>query len=479
MSTDKIFTEISTMALDKTAIVEGNTVLTYRDFFRLINELSDFLIAQVQNKNYRIGLPRMSPSGLLLSYYACQKAGLTPVLVPFEDAERTDGAIAEGKIGTFLSDPIQKFQIQAVEKHKLAKPQLTIDEREAMVIFTSGTTSSKLKGVRLSHSGISNCCSYMNDLMDFSIDSVELIFAPLDHAYGFGRCHCTLIAGGTVILPHNLRSIGKIFELVDKHNCTALSAPPSVICSLLKAPNEKTSQLAKKIRHIQTGAMRFDTTFRDKLLRLLPETRVFLHYGLSEAMRVTLFELNSHPDKIHTEGLPSRNMDVCIFDGNRPLEKPNHEGLIAVKGANLCLGYLDETLWQEQLLNDYFVTSDRGVLDEDGYLIFKGRSDDVINANGILVHPDEIEKKILEVWPDLVISVVGLRDPSGVKDSIIVLCLQHGSSMDQEKLVFGLKNVDKNLIPQRIVEFETLPKTRTGKTNRKALAEAVTRHFSD
>jgi acyl-coenzyme A synthetase/AMP-(fatty) acid ligase len=103
----------------------------------------------------------------------------------------------------------------------------------------------------------------------------------------------------------------------------------------------------------------------------------------------------------------------------------------------------------------------------------------VINANGILVHPDEIEKKILEVWPDLVISVVGLRDPSGIKDSIIVLCLQHGSSMDQEKLVLGLKNVDKNLIPQRIVEFETLPKTRTGKTNRKALAEAVTRHFSD
>ena len=99
------------------------------------------------------------------------------------------------------------------------------------------------------------------------------------------------------------------------------------------------------------------------------------------------------------------------------------------------MGYLDEKLWRKQLIGDYFITSDTGVLDEDGYLVFKGRSDDVMNVNGVLIHPDEVEEKISNVWPELVFSVVGVLDPLGIKDCIIVLCLEKGHLITQEQLV--------------------------------------------
>jgi len=97
-------------------------------------------------------------------------------------------------------------------------------------------------------------------------------------------------------------------------------------------------------------------------LSAFPQTRIFLHYGLSEAMRVTLFEMNARPDKIHTEGLPSRGTEVRIFVDHKPVKRANVEGLIGIKGTNLCLGYLDEKLWKKQLVGDCFVSSDKGVI---------------------------------------------------------------------------------------------------------------------
>ena len=312
----------------------------------------------------------------------------------------------------------------------------------------------------------------MNDLMEVRQDIVELVAAPLDHAYGFGRCHSVLSIGGTVVLPQSLRSLNKLFGLVEKYNCNALSTPPSILSSWLRLPVEKINQISGRIRFIQTGAMRFDIASRRKLLEVFPTTRIFLHYGLSEAMRVTLFELNAYPNKIHTEGPPSRDTKICIFVDGHPIKSSNVEGLIGIQGANLCLGYLDEKLWKKQLIGDYFITSDTGVLDEDGYLVFKGRSDDVMNVNGVLIHPDEVEEKISNVWPELVFSVVGVLDPLGIKDCIIVLCLEKGHLITREQLVLGLKNTDARLVPQRILEFEELPKTHE-KINRKALSDSA------
>ena len=186
-------------------------------------------------------------------------------------------------------------------------------------------------------------------------------------------------------------------------------------------------------------------------------------------MRVTLFELNTHVHKIDTEGPVARNVNIEIFDRNFEIQSRNKEGLIGIKGSNLCIGYLDKELWEGNIKDGYFVTSDRGYLDADGFLVFKGRDDDVINSNGALVHPDEIENKILRVWPNLVFSVVGIDDPKKIKDSLIALCIQGETTLTLSDLTEKLPDVDSNILPHFIINFDILPMTRTGKVNRNQL----------
>ena len=98
---------------------------------------------------------------------------------------------------------------------------------------------------------------------------------------------------------------------------------------------------------------------------------------------------------------------------------------------------------------------------------------DVINANGVLVHPDEIEQKILKHWPGLNCSVLGVQDPKKIKDTIIILAIEGKHDLSLHKILQQLINTDKAMVPQQILTFDELPKTRSGKINRKALGIRV------
>lgn len=468
----KIFDELNFSDEKKIAVIENGHSFSYLKLRKTVQELASFIEAKNLPKGSRIGIPPMSALGFLISVYACQIAGKTPVAMPFKDGVRRDGAIAQAKIASLMHDPIININLTLTTLQKYDSDNAASLEGEALIIFTSGTTSSKLKGVRLSHDCISSACAYMNDRMQVGHSTCELVFASLEHAFGFGRCHSILSAGGTLCLTKKL-FINELFELVEQQNCNALSAPPSILASIMRLSSNKVESLATRIKLIQTGAMRFDLEYRKSLVQALPKTRVFVHYGLSEAMRATFFELNANMDKAHTEGVPSNNVQIKIFDQELKPLPPENEGLIGVSGKHLCLGYLDDELWRKNIKNGFFITSDRGVVDQDGFLEFRGRSDDVINANGTLIHPDEIEQRIRPYLHPVNFSVVGIRDPQSVKDNLIVLCVQRQEGLNSKKVCQKIDVIENSFKPNRVVFLEEIPQTRSGKVNRRSLRSMI------
>lgn len=462
-----LYSEISQHDLTKLAIIGHEKQLTYGQLLAQIDALANKLLQDGITQGNRIGIHSTSNVDLLLAYYACMAIGAVPVPIPFKDEDRIAGAVETANIHYKIDGALELATLP-----QLALASVT-EWPEAIVIFTSGTTSNKLKGVRLSHAGISSICAFMNEQMEVDSSIIECVYASIDHAYGFGRCHSVLSIGGTLVLPKAIKGFVNLFSLLNKHQCNALSIAPSMLSSVLQVAKEHLNDLSEKIKWIQTGAMKFDPYFRENLVSTLPNTRIFLHYGLSEAMRVTFFELNKHFDKAHTEGQPSRGVEMEIWDDQNVSLPANSQGTIAIKGTNLCLGYLDDKLWQQNLVDGWFKTSDQGYLDDDGYLVFGGRADDVINCNGALVHPDEIESKLVNLITANAFSAVGVPDPKKLKDTLAVICIEGESSVKLRDIVNHLTKTDSGLVPNQVIHVELLPRTRSGKINRNELIQQI------
>lgn len=463
-----LYREIIKDNLSKSCIIFSKEAWTYRDFLKKVDNFAHYLIKNNIKEGERIGLTIKQPEILLVAYYGAFKIGVSPVPVPFSDPERIEGAVKSANLSVLIGESLV---IESEFENKIEESDVA--EGEAMVIFTSGTTSKKLKGVRLANQGISHICSFMNRRMEVDESIIECVCAPIDHAFGFGRCHSVLSKGGTINLVSLKRGLGVLFDSISENKCNALSAPPSILSSLIRVSKSGFERIASQLKWLQTGAMRFDPTFRRNLIDYLPSTRIFMHYGLSEAMRVTFFEINKYQNKLNTEGPLSEGVDMLILDHDYNALENGQEGRIAIKGKNLCLGYLDNLLWKKNLFNDWFITSDLGILDQDGFLIFCGRSDDTINSNGVLVHPDEIESKLAVHIQDKPFSVLGIPDPQSVKDGIIVLCFEGKPPISKVELAGFLNSSDKHLIPHLIQSVEALPKTRSGKVNRTKLREII------
>jgi acyl-coenzyme A synthetase/AMP-(fatty) acid ligase len=456
-----LYAELPKEALSKTAVIFDGVSYSYASFFERIDSFAASICSRSAEPADRVGVSGLSRLDCLAAMYACAKTGT--VYVPIStDPQRAEAASRAADI---------RLRIEGTAKHSHGHVE-PASCPEAMIIFTSGTTSSSRKGVIVGHDNISSTARFMNERMQVDGDIRECVFAPVDHAFAIGRCHAVLVAGGTLLLGTDKLGVESLFDAFLKHGANALSAPPSVLVTLLGTSPERFRSAAR-LRWLQTGAMRFDPTFRESLCRMFPETGIFTHYGLSEAMRATFLDVQGSPEKIHTEGRAADGVEIGIFNERRERLPAGADGIIGIKGRNVCLGYVDTEQWRTTYEDGWFFTSDRGLLDEDGYLVFLGRADDAVNVNGFIVHPDEIESRLAPLFPTQAFSVVGVPDPAGLKDSIVVLCIEGAVSVSPDQIRSALDGAEKFMVPKNIIAMQQLPRTHTGKVMRAQLSRMV------
>lgn len=432
-----LYDDLKPPALSKVALIYEERPFSYSQFLSLIDEHAARLSGVAPGQCVPIG--SLEKPDFLAALYACFKIGAVAVPTGEPDpAWRGNGS-------------------------------------EALIIFTSGTTGAR-KGVILGHEGISGTAAFMNKAMGVDASIREYVFAPLDHAFGFGRAHAVLKAGGTVFLGGKTANYQWLFSALEEHACNALSVVPSVLASLIKIGGQRLKEVGKGVRWVQTGAMRLDRAYRDQLCDVFPDAKICLHYGLSEAMRTTFFDMKAQPDKRHTEGPAADGVEIGIFSPEGERLSPGKEGIIRIRGRNLAIGYTDKALWNSCFRDGWFITSDVGVLDPDGHLIFVGRSDDVIKVNGYLVHPNEIESRLEPLLRGRSCCVVGM--PDDIKDHVLVLCLEGQPSVALSDIAGVFANDQSHMIPSRIVHVDHLPKTGTGKIVRKDVARIVRQSIS-
>ncbi|MBL8472251.1 MAG: acyl-CoA ligase (AMP-forming), exosortase A system-associated [Rhodocyclaceae bacterium] len=362
-----------------------------------------------------------------------------------------------------------------------AKPHRSIDTDMAAILYTSGSTG-KPKGVVLSHRNMVAGAKSVAQYLENCADDTLLAALPLSFDAGFSQLTTAFHAGARVVLLNYLMP-RDVLSALQKEKVTGLTAVPPLYIQLseLNWPEGITDHL----RYFANTGGRMPRETLGKLRAALPRTKPYLMYGLTEAFRSTYLppqEVDRRPDSIG-KAIPNAEILVLREDGSECA--PNEPGELVHRGALVGMGYWNDAEKTSErykplpgresglVLPEIAVFSGDTVRrDEEGYLYFIGRRDEMIKTSGYRVSPTEIEEVVYSTQRVGEVAAFGVPHPALGQAVVLVVTPPADSSLDPADLLADVRlRLPAYMLPAKIdVRPGPLPRNPNGKIDRKLLA---------
>jgi acyl-CoA ligase (AMP-forming) (exosortase A-associated) len=351
----------------------------------------------------------------------------------------------------------------------------------AAILYTSGSTG-KPKGVMLSHAQVIAGASIVSTYLEITESDRILAVLPFSFDAGMNQLMTAWQQGGTLILI-NFVFAREVVQTLLKERITGLAGVPT-FWTLLAQPS---SSLAKHplphLRYITNTGGAMPQPVLAALRALLPGTRVFLMYGLTEAFRSTYLppdELDRRPTSMG-KAIPNTEILVIGEDG-KPV-KPGEVGELVHRGPTVSMGYWGQPELTAKVLRPHpFLPPELGDaetvcysgdyvrMDEDGFLYFVGRRDTMIKSSGFRVSPNEIEEVLFQSGLIKGAAVIGIPDEVLGQTIKAFVVGRDREVLAVEKLrEFCAGNMPRHMVPKTIEVLDELPKTTSGKVDYPAL----------
>jgi acyl-CoA synthetase (AMP-forming)/AMP-acid ligase II len=345
----------------------------------------------------------------------------------------------------------------------------------ATIIYTSGSTGEP-KGVMSAHYNMVSATRSITQYLENVEDDIILNVLPLSFDYGLYQVLMGFFFGGTVVLEKSFLYPYKILEKVIQEKVTGFPLVPTMAALLLQMEDLSKFDL-RSLRYVTNTAAALPVVYIRKLQAMLPHVKMFSMYGLTECKRVSYLppdQLDRRPESV---GIAIPNEEVLVVDDDGNEVPSGHVGELVIKGSNVMQGYWnapEETAKRfrpgryrgEALL----FSGDLFKRDEEGFLYFVGRKDDMIKTKGERVSPKEIENALCELEGVAEAAVVGIPDEM-IGQAIKAFIVPKKEASLTEKLVIAhcTKNLEPFMIPKYVEFRESLPKSANGKIDKKAL----------
>lgn len=356
-------------------------------------------------------------------------------------------------------------------------------DQVALILHTSGTTS-RPKAVPLTHGNLMKSVKNIANTYRFTPADVGLLVMPLFHVHGLlAGLLAPLYAGGSIVVQYPRFSAKAFWDDLFQYKCTWYTAVPTMhqilLAQLAKAGPPAREELQKKLA--ATGHLRFvrscssalaPATFRE--LESLLNVPVLEAYAMTEASHQ--MTSNNLPPLKRKEGSvgQGQGVEVSILTSEGAPVPQGSIGEVCVRGDNVTHGYLrNPTANAESFFpNRWFRTGDQGYLDEEGFVFLTGRLKELINRGGEKIMPGEVDSALLE-HPE-VSEAVAFGAPHAMLGQTVnaAVVLRAGSTAtaeDIKKFVKGKLSTFK--VPEQIFISNSLPRTATGKIQRRFVAE--------
>ncbi|QFZ18774.1 class I adenylate-forming enzyme family protein [Saccharothrix syringae] len=339
------------------------------------------------------------------------------------------------------------------------------------LIYTSGTTSLP-KAVVSTHQQVLFAVSAIQECLGYRGDDVVYCPLPLSFDYGLYQVYLAALSGARLHLGTVAETGPPLLRSLEAAGATVLPAVPSIADRLAWLLRRSSGGLDRLRLLTNTGAALAETTM-SALRAALPRLRIQVMYGLTECKRTAIMPPDGDLDHPGSCGLPLPGTEVFVIDDDGDRLPPGEIGQFVVRGPNVMAGY-----WKRpELTADRFPraeglfpelrTGDYGRQDEEGYLYFSGRRDDIYKERGFRLSATEVEAAAHRV-PGVTSAAV--LPPSGGRSSLLAVVADIPAEEVRDRM---RDHIEPFKIPRRCVRLEQLPTNGNGKVDRKRLEALV------
>jgi acyl-CoA ligase (AMP-forming) (exosortase A-associated) len=352
-------------------------------------------------------------------------------------------------------------------------------ETPAAILYTSGSTG-RPKGILLSHQNLLAGARIVSSYLEIAPDERILSVLPFSFDYGLNQLLCSVQNGASLVLCRS-HLPADICRTMEAKRITALAGVPPLFIQLMDRHSPLSRMLLPELRYLTNSGGVFPVELVRRYREHLPHVRLYLMYGLSEAFRSTYLP-PSEVDRIPSSmGRAIPETELLVLDEQGRECAPDVVGELVHRGPTVALGYWNDPAATARVFRTdparpgaserVVYSGDLVKRDADGYLYFCGRRDQLIKCFGYRVSPDEVEELLLASGLVREAAVRGEPDPVAGARVEAHIVPEDPASFDVEALLAHCRStMPRYMVPRTVHVHGSLPRTASGKLDRKALS---------
>jgi acyl-CoA synthetase (AMP-forming)/AMP-acid ligase II len=365
------------------------------------------------------------------------------------------------------------------------KPVRTIPVDLAALIYTSGSTGQP-KGVMMAHQNIRFTTDSLVEYLRLGAEDRILNVLPLAFDYGLYQLLMSVRLGGLIALERSFAFPAHVVRRTTDEGITVFPGVPTIFATLL-ALHRSTGTVLPTVRRVTNTAAALPPEWNAELQRVFPSALLFRMYGLTECKRVCYLEpeeLQKRPTSVG-RAIPGTEVFLLGADG-QPVE-PGAPGILHVRGPHIMLGYWKQPELTRRMIKPGAYEGDRVLCshdvfttDEEGYLYFVARTDEIIKTRGEKVSPVEVESALYAIPGVLEAAVIGVSDPLLGEGIYAFIAADPSASLTEQTVKRACHaRLESFMVPSRVIFRDALPKTGTGKLQKQDLLNLIQEEVSD
>jgi long-chain acyl-CoA synthetase len=349
----------------------------------------------------------------------------------------------------------------------------------ASIIYTSGSTGTP-KGVMQTHQAMVFTTGSLIEYLRLTQDERILCVLPLSFDYGLYQLLMAVALGACLVLERSFTFLGQVLGRMPDERVTVFPGVPTIFATLLAA-HRRTALAFPSVARVTNTAAALPEEFVGGLREIFPNALIYKMYGLTECKRVSYLDPELIDAKPGSVGKAIPGTEIYLLSSQGKPVPPGEVGILYVRGPHVMAGYWNRPDLTEEMLKPgklpgerVLCTHDLFRMDEEGYLYFVGRTDDIIKTRGEKVSPVEVENALHRIAGVREAAVVGVPDALlGQAIRAYVVADPSAGLTVQSLRADSAAFLEPYMVPAQVILCDRLPRNPNGKVDKRLLAETA------